>query len=228
MLRLDESFRTGLEAAADKYHAKLTEGFSPAEIYLATRGITLSMAVEYRLGVVDGSLQDHEPYTGMLCIPYLTRLGGVVSLKFRRPHDCTSECDHAKYISPYPTRLYNTMALDRADELGYVFLTEGEIDAILLDFSGFPAVAVPGVESWQAHPEWVSVLCGYSRVYLPYDRDEPGRRFAEQARRALKPGVAQFAGLPGESQGAKDIGDAYRLCGREDFTEFFRGLIEEG
>jgi hypothetical protein len=228
LLRLEESFRTGLGIAAAAYNRSLLEGYSPASNYLQSRGIDADMIVNYRLGVVNGSQPEHEQYTGMLCIPYETGLGGVVSLKFRRPHDCTAECEHSKYISPYPTRLFNTPALNRADELGYVFLCEGEIDAILLDSCGFPAVAVPGVESWQAHPEWVSVLSGYARVLVPFDRDEAGRRFFEAVRRDFRPGAVVPAGLPGEDRGAADIGDAYRICGRDEFTDYYARITERG
>jgi hypothetical protein len=219
-----------LAVAAGQYHTALTEVWDSGNVgpYLAGRGITEDVAVDYGLGVVDGSLPEHEAYKGMLCIPYLTPLGGVVSLKFRRAHDCTSECEHAKYISPYPTRLFNTSALDRADDLGYVFLTEGEIDAILLDSCGFPAIGVPGVECWQQHDEWRSLLAGYPRVFVPFDRDEAGRRFSEQVRRSLKPGVAVLAGLPGEAEGARDVGDGFRVVGRAAFTDYYAGIVRQG
>lgn len=227
-MRLAESFRTSLGEAARNYHLTLMGGSSRAADYLQGRGIDGAIAATYQLGVVDGSSPEHEMYKGMLCIPYRTSLGGVVSLKFRRAHDCTSVCEHSKYISPYPTRMFNPLALDRADREGYVFITEGEIDAILLDYAGFPAVGCPGSQSWQAHPEWVSVLAGYSRLFVPYDRDEAGRGFLEAIRSKFRPGVVVPAGFPGEAEGARDVGDGWRLRGGDEFRAYYAAVVQEG
>ena len=84
-------------------------------------------------------------------------------------------------ITPYPTRLYNTLALDKADEIGIAAITEGEIDAITLDFyCGIPAVAVPGVDTWAAHPEWKHLFEGYKSVLICTDNDEEGRKLAKR------------------------------------------------
>ena len=84
-----------------------------------------------------------------------------------------SECKHQKTYTPYPTRLYNTLAMDRADELGYVAVCTGEINTITLDHPcGIPAVGVPGDETWRKHPEWRRMFAGYSRVLVFPDDDE--------------------------------------------------------
>lgn len=219
--RLPESYRRQLDSTAERYSQTLLGDLcSPAASYLAGRGIGPDIIGSFGLGVCDGSFGEHAQYAGMIAIPYRTPLGGVVSFKFRRPHDCTQLCEHSKYVGPYGARLYNTMDLDRADDQGYAFLTEGEIDAILLSVCGFPAVGCPGVEAWGGHPEWRCMLDGIPKLYVPFDRDEAGKRFAGTVGQSFGPGVAIPVDLP-----AADVGDAWRLLGPGEFRGWFAGVV---
>jgi DNA primase len=218
MTRLSDEFRQSLAAAAAAYHGALAAD-SRALSYLLGRGITGSEVSAYQLGVVDGTIPDHASYAGWICIPYLTRLGGVVSLKFRR-----LDGGDPKYLSPYPTRIYNPMALDRGEGLGYVAICEGEFDAMVLDaLVGIPAVAVPGVETWKAHPEWRELFTGFTRVLIFRDQDEdrtgpdgkvrnPGRELASLIMHELD--TARIVDLP-----AKDVNQAYLDFGAERIRE---------
>jgi len=174
--RLSDSFRTSLDSLATEYQKALTDD---ARCYLNGRGIDDGAIERYRIGEVTAD-SEHGWYAGMICLPYLTS-NGVVSLKFRQPHACTSECEHQRYITPYRTRLYNTLSMDEADKIGIIAITEGEFDAITLDYHcGIPAVAIPGVDSWQAHPEWKRLFEGYRSVLICTDNDEEGRRLAKR------------------------------------------------
>jgi DNA primase len=180
--RLSGEYLGSLEKMCASYQAALLAPGSLsglARSYLSSRGIDLEEIESYRLGLVDDSHDEHARYEGMICIPYITGLAGVVSLKFRQAHDCTQSCGHAKYISPYETRLYNTIAMDKADQLGWIAATEGELNALTLDgLCGIPAVGIPGAEMWKAHPEWRELFRGYSRVLFFPDDDEAGERLA--------------------------------------------------
>jgi DNA primase len=186
-MRLSDELRGTLERMTTAYQWSL----SPAGYaYLRSRGIQDGAIVTYRLGQVDGSFAEHASYAGWISLPYLTRLGGVVSMKFRRTDDGTP-----KYLGPYPTRLYNTISLDRAERLGYVAITEGEIKSIILDaYCGIPSVAVPGVEVWGAHPEWPELFRGFSRVLIFRDPDEPGEKLASRILKDID--TAQIVALP--------------------------------
>ena len=176
MSRLSDEFRRSLDSTAGTYQKALGRS---GRSYLNDRGITDQVIASYRLGQVDGSNDDHSMYTGMICLPYITKLGGVVALKFRQQHDCNQECSHSKYLTPYPTRIYNPLAFGRADRQGLIGITEGEIDAITLDgLCGIPAVGIPGVETWTKHREWAELFRGYSKVIIFRDDDEPGERLA--------------------------------------------------
>ena len=208
MTRLSDELRASLESAAKTYQAALP-GDSQAQSYLLGRGIDGIAQGAFRLGVVDGSIPEHESFAGWICIPYLTRLGGVVQLKFRR-----LDGGEPKYMSTGGApRLYNTMALEQADQLGYVALCEGEFDAIILTgLCGIPAVGIPGVDTWGSRPEWREIFTGFSRVLVFPDQDEPGQKLATRILRDLD--TAHVVSLP-----AKDVNQAYLECGADKIRE---------
>lgn len=207
-LRLSDEFRESLTAAAEAFAERIS---SETVDYLAGRGIEHSAITKYGLGTVDESVPGYADYAGMLCIPYWTPRGGVCALKFRRPHDCTDLCGHSsKYITPlHETRIYNPGAMDRADELGYCGIAEGEFDALVLThYCRIPSVGIPGVETWGRHPEWPSLFRGYRRVLMFTDDDEPGREFGKRVAREID--TAEVIRLP-----AKDANKTYLEYGPE-------------
>lgn len=219
-MKLSAEFRGSLDQMAYTYHHSLlgATGDGPAaraKDYLSSRGVGLHAIISYQLGVVDGSYDDHEHYKGMVVIPYKTRLGGTVSLKFRRSHDCSEMgCEHSKYITPYPTRLYNTLAMDVADRTGTIALVEGELNAITLtEFCALPAVGIPGVETWTAHKEWPALFAGYHEVLMFPDDDEAGWNLAEAVKRQID--TVRIVRLPD----GMDANQAYVTIGAERIRE---------
>lgn len=208
---LSSELRASLDTAASRYQNTLAfhQPGSPALSYLLGRGIDEEVTAAYRLGMVDGTIPEHAPFAGWISIPYLTRLGGVVQLKFRRLSG-----DGPKYMgSGGPPRLYNTMALDLAEKLGYVAITEGEFDSIVLDgLCGIPAVAVPGIDTWGSRPEWREIFTGFSKVLVFADQDEPGQKLAARILRELD--TAQLVSLP-----SKDVNDTYLKYGADTIRE---------
>lgn len=206
-LRLSDELRASLGLAAQAFHERITPETTD---YLATRGIDYTYTGKYLLGTVDGTVPGYAEYDGMVSIPYLTPRGGVCAIKFRRPHECTDLCEHAKYLSAHETRMYNTAALDRADQLGYAGIAEGEFDAgILSHYCGIPTVGIPGVETWSRHPEWACLFRGYRRVLMFTDNDEPGREFGKRVAREID--TAEIIRLPG-----KDPNKTYLEHGPEE------------
>lgn len=57
------------------------------------------------------------------------------------------------------------------DAEGRVFLTEGELKAMLLVQLGYAAVAVPGAGQWRS--EWQAAFTHARRIYVCYDNDNP-------------------------------------------------------
>lgn len=72
------------------------------------------------------------------------------------------------------------------DTAGYLVISEGEIDALTWQVSGFPAASVPnGVSDF----DWIDLdweyLSRFERIYLSYDMDGPGREAGEKAAKRL-------------------------------------------
>lgn len=165
--------------------------------YLHGRGISDEAIERYRLG------EGVDNHAGLVAIPYLTKLGGVVGQKYRQIVDGRDP----KYISEGPVRLYNTLAFEEADLTGLIAIAEGEFDALVLSECGIPAVGIPGVDTWKARREWRELFRGYQHVLFFRDDDEPGSRIAEQVARDLE-GV-RIVTLP-----EKDVTDTYVRHGR--------------
>lgn len=192
MPRRSEQQRESLNRLVSKYHESLAG--SPAEEYLAQRGLSLSDVEKHRIGYVTDPPPEHSQYEGRLVIPYLRwhpRFGwSTVTMRFR-----ALDGEKPKYQSlkgDHP-RLYNTRALMEGGlEVG---IAEGEIDAITASLCGMPTVGAPGSTSWQDH--WTPLFEGYRTVHVFVDGDEAGDRFASGLAKQL-PSVRVIPFPPGE------------------------------
>lgn len=188
------SVKNALEQAARHYSDALPG--SPAEKYLAERGILPSVAAGYGLGYVSEPLPGDEEYAGRLAIPYNTPAGGVLDLRFR-----TLGHDGPKYLSRAGAhiRLYNVGSLQRTSHI--VAVCEGELDTVIVDGClNIPAVGVPGAAGWQKH--FSLLLADYARVVVVADGDQAGRDFAKKITQILNNAVV--APMP-EGMDANDV-----------------------
>lgn len=148
--------------------------------YLAERAIPATSALGHRLGVVGGDVPpEYRRYMGMLAIPYLDRYGSPLTLRFRKLRG-----DGPKYLSmpDDPSRMYNIKALfDAGDDIS---VCEGELDAVVLNSIGLPAVAIPGANNMKSHHR--RMLAGFSRIHVWGDPDEAGVEFNRTVCKALR------------------------------------------
>ena len=152
---------------------------SQAEDYLASRGISLSVARLARLGVVAEPETGHEAYVGRLAIPYITK-SGVVDLRFRSLNPAVEP----KYmgLTGAETKMYNVLDIERADN--YIGVCEGELDTLTMSRCvGVPCIGVPGANSWKRH--YSRMLADFERVFVFADGDQPGKEFATSLAREL-------------------------------------------
>lgn len=197
-MKLTNEQRVSLEKSTARYE----KAVDLAAAYLVGRGLSEETAHSFRLGVVDDPLPGDEHFRDRLSIPYLTR-SGVVSLRYRclRDHACGA-VDCAKYLG-YPgasTHLFNVGAL--FDQSDLVCITEGEIDAVVLQQGGLPGVGVPGGSNWKPH--YVRIFEDYPRVFIFADGDDAGRKFGRRVAEALG-GVATVVVMPD----GMDVNEAY-------------------
>lgn len=213
---LNTSVKKSLTEATDRFAAALPG--SPAETYLAGRGITAETAARMRLGFVDGVDGTDIPgrLVGRLAIPNLSFDGHAVGMKFR----LIADRDEPKYDGlALPARLYNLHALSWAGD--YVAVTEGEIDTVTLTQYGIPAIAVPGVQAWKAHHK--RILEGFQTVILFRDYDEPGRAL-HKAMAADLPGL-RATDPPG---GFKDVNEACQAGHGAGLVDIINRILRQG
>lgn len=206
---LSNSSKTALEEATARYQASLGE----AHAYLMDRGISLATAESFRLGVVAAPITGHEQFIGRLAIPSLGPGDSPSSIRFR-----SMDGGEPKYlgVSGTVTRLFNLRALGRLGDT--VHITEGEIDALILEQAGFSAVGVPGANSWKRHHP--RLFAGFSKVFIWGDGDKAGQQFARTVFDSLDTGII-VAMNPGE-----DVNDLY-LKGGVDALHRALGLEDE-
>jgi DNA primase len=205
-VRLTHSQRELLEKATTHYQRAI----QGAETYLATRGLSLADAATVRLGYVEEPLTGHEQFIGRLAIPYITP-SGVVDIRFRAVGP-----QEPKYMgmAGTQTHLYNVAAIATADN--YISVTEGEIDAITLNYKcGIPAIGVPGANSWKRH--YSRLLQDFEKVYVFADGDQSGSDFAKRIAQEVQ-GVTIINMPEGH-----DVNSMYLAQG----AEYFAGKVKQ-
>ena len=111
-----------------------------------------------------------------------------------------------KYVSVKNSRsgIFNADILAAAHE---VVICEGEIDAMLLDQCGFPAVSpTAGAGTWM--PEWANLFSSVRRIWILYDNDKAGMDGAKQVWSTLR--RAKIVQYPA---GVKDAGELFDQAG---------------
>lgn len=179
-----------LEEATSRYEAGLA-GDKTMQSYLTgpTRGLEVNTVRSARLGRVIEPMANHERFEGWLAIPYLGIHGEVLKIRFR----CTQEHDHkaashSKYadIKHAHTRMYNVPAVLDAED--FIAVCEGELDALVLEQIGIPAVAIPGAAAWKPH--YRRILQGFDKLFVFGDPDDAGREFNIAVQKSLRQAVA--------------------------------------
>lgn len=174
-MTLSPDARTLLENQTKQFQSNL---YVAAE-YLEGRGITEDTAVSARLGVVDEPIHgDGDAAYNRLSIPFLTRSGAVdIRSRCIRGHDCGA-VGCPKYLGRPGSslRIYGVSDLVSAGDT--IAVTEGELDRLILRQLGYPAVGLPGAESWKRH--WRRLFEDFSRIVVFGDGDSAGRRFIKK------------------------------------------------
>lgn len=215
---LSRSLKASLARATETYSSQLDQR---ALDYLDSRGLASSRVIEtHRLGVVRSPLPSHEQYEGRLVIPYIGPKGNTYDVRFK----CIEDHDHkdvgcAKMLGlpGLRTRMFNTQAL--AAPTDYIFLAEGEPDAMTYTACGWPAVGIPGANAWEPHH--ARMLSGFGKVALIAHGDDAGRKLAHAVRRSL-PGSNVVVVAEGE-----DANSLYMKGGKQALLDLLGGMSED-
>lgn len=201
---LGKEGRMALESAVRRYESQLWEVMA----YLGERGITRDTAERFRLGYTGGLPMPGHP-ARRLSIPCLTARHPVY-LSFRAVVDD----DEPKYLHiPGVSRMFNSRAIvEAADE---IHVTEGQLDAVVLEQCGMHAIGVMGARAWKSHH--ARMLAGFSRVFVWADSDNPGNEFAAK----VCEGVPQATTIRIKG-GAKDVNDLFLSGGAGAVMDAFK------
>lgn len=132
----------------------------PAADFLRQRGLSHSIVARFGLGyVLDGPPR----YRGRLSIPYQDGMYQIRGMRYR-----SLDRSMPKYLAPSG---FSHLFAPRAADNPVVYLTEGEIDAMILWMLGYKAVGVPGAQAWQ--DEWRYIFRNCEEVVLVFDNDKP-------------------------------------------------------
>ena len=200
----DADDQAALRQVLDYYHERLRTNENPAALaYLKKRGIAAEAVETFRLGFVDrtlglrlpqanrkegaairerltrlGILRDtgHEHLRGRVVFPVVAESGEIGTV-YGRAIDDGGKHDRHLFL-PGPQRgVFNPAALRSAD----VIVTEGIIDALTFWCAGFRHVTT-GYSAKALPDELLDALVAakMQRVFIAYDRDEPGDKGASE------------------------------------------------
>lgn len=200
------------------HYEYLVNGGEPSQSgrdFLTARGITPEMVHQWKLGYVESGT-----YRGRISIPYWTPAGysAVVYRCLHLPGTPCKELEHHdKYLATSGYRpMFNVRALSVGADR--VFVTEGELDAIVSTFCGFPCVATGGKGNWK---EWWSYCFdGPREIVVLRDGDESGKEFAEHIKHQLR--NVMVIDFPDGS----DVSSYHLEHGPEGLSSFINGVLD--
>lgn len=150
-----------------------------------------------------------------IVIPYLSN-GQMVYLRARYfDNDFNTDCKGSKYIGlkndalnvNTAKRLYNMDTLKNMFEFEYIYITEGEFDAIIAEQMGFNCVAIPGVGNLP--DKQLERLLKFNPV-ICVDNDDAGR--------TLEVNLTEFFNKRGKVVMIKNLP-------QKDITEFYKSYV---
>lgn len=118
---------------------------------------------------------------GRVVFPVRNSAGVLVGLCRYQPN-AEVRNGHPKNIASGPRELFPA---PETLETESIWLVEGEPDVAAMWSIGFPAVGVPGVQTWKKG--WEERFSGFERVRIAFDCDEQGRSAAAARETALAP-----------------------------------------
>lgn len=207
-MTLSPKARETMERATKQYESDVAQ----IADYLRGRGIDGATAKKFRLGYVASPIIGHEQYRNRLAIPYITP-AGVVDIRFRcvEDHAC-KDYHHPKYLSQpgHRTRLFYTSSIMSATDT--IAIVEGELDAVILNKIGIPAVGVPGAQGWQGD-YYPRIFSDFQNILVFGDGDEAGQNFARAVVKSLED--ATIIDIPT----GMDITDLYLAFGADEIMK---------
>lgn len=197
-------------------HNKLISDPSAME-WLYNRNIKIDSIQKYRLGVKTIEHPKSKENIKYLTIPYIFK-EQLVDIKFRS----LPPAKKSFYRTPGGLSiLYNYDNIDHS--LNYIYICEGELDAVSLAQEGETNVVSITVGAKSFIPEWFDLLKEFEIIYIVLDNDVPGQDGAKIIANRLGRDRCYNVLLPKEVDQTtkkpkiKDLNDYFRYHDLDDF-----------
>ena len=188
---------------AQKYHQALPERI---RAYLNQRCIPDEIIDKFKLGL-NGSA---------ITIPIYDKQGDFLFFKYRK--DPEDKSDKAKYWYD-PETSAELYGWENVEE-HFVILCEGELDRLVLESKGIPAITSTG-GAVTFKEEWVTNLKEIPNLYICYDRDDAGFTNAKKILEKLP--HSRYISLSSLPKDKKDITDFFAAGNqKEDFIKLVK------
>ena len=158
------------EKEIEKYYRNIPERIQK---YLNSRGIPDHIIDAYKIGY------GHFNNRNWITIPVFDQTKKCLFLKLRK--DPEDKSNPNKYLY-YPTgsgqsNIYGWDSINNNDDL--LVICEGEFDSLVLINYGIPAItSTSGASTFKE--EWVQHLDKIRKIYVCFDKDEPGKKGSEK------------------------------------------------
>ena len=147
-----------------------TATVQPCNLENYARAKALPVEFLEKLGLTDKKYRGREAVR----IPYRTEAGEEEAVRFRVGLEKSEDGDERfRWRTGSKAMLYGLWRLEKIRKAGWVVLVEGESDTQTLWYHGFPALGIPGVETWKE--AWVEHLEGVERIYVVFEPDQGGQ-----------------------------------------------------
>lgn len=152
-----------------------------------------------------------------VAIPYQDASGTTAAVRFRLSLDGEVKF---KWRSGSKTMPYGLRRLPQAREQGFVILVEGESNCHTLWAHGYPAVGIPGANTWK--DQWADELAGIERIFCVLDPDRGG----EAVRQSLAASSLRPRTLLVRLNGYKDVSEVHlRRDGADGFEAIMKAAL---
>lgn len=184
------SYSPILVAATEHYIEALDQNPDAYEYLTETRGLTEETVIKAKLGWADGKLNTYLINKGFS--PEEIKATGLVNkhgLDYFKNEIIFPYLDHGFPVqlrgkeiggkargTPEPHKV--PYGIDTIIGEETVLLAEGEADTLTLHQLGYPAIGVPGVQTFKE--DWLDLLEDAKRIYIMYDNDKAGKAGSEK------------------------------------------------
>ncbi|MFH1653751.1 MAG: CHC2 zinc finger domain-containing protein [Pseudomonadota bacterium] len=134
------------------------------EEYSAHKNIPIDILKSYGLSDLK---QNGKP---KIRIPYFDKNGSVLSIRYRLD---LSGNDRFRWKTDNKVHLYGLNKIAEAMQIGRIILCEGESDCHTLWYNKFPAIGIPGANTWKVG--WSSHLDKIEKIYVIIEPDQGGQ-----------------------------------------------------